>query len=100
MLIFNGRAFAKNERELDPACHGYYKRVKAGIKLYDCQRKLQAFAVVRGNNERFIVSAYPTDKGDRFMFAASSDTEKWLGLEDSTFAVERSVINNALETIK
>ena len=106
MLIFNGRKFAKNDKEFVASlfdaggtCQGYYKRVKAGVKLYDHQRALQAFIVDNSHRERFVVSAYKTDKGDRFMFAASSVTEKWLGLEGLTFAGERSAVSNALETI-
>lgn len=45
MLTFNGKKFARNDKEFidslfesDGTCVGYYKRTKNGVTLYDMQR--------------------------------------------------------------
>lgn len=99
MLEFNGRTFAKITAKptAGAAVHGFYKRLKNGVKLYNQQRELQAFLVDNGHG-RFVVTAYtfPGDGRDRFMYSTSTATEQWLGIEGWTMAQERAELDAAL----
>jgi len=101
MLIFNGKKYAKNDREFveslfDPSCtcNGYYKRLKRGVQLFNMQHELTAYIVDRGPLERFIVSAGTHDGKARYMYGLSTSAGKWLGIEENTFARDRQMIEN------
>ena len=89
MIIFNGKKYAKNEKEFtdslferDGTCNGFYKILKKGIKIYNIQKELIAFIVNNGYSERFIVSARMTDNNKpRYMFSTMDNDEFYLGLD-------------------
>lgn len=88
MIIFNGVKFASNEKEFvnslfdsDGTCYGYYKKLKKGIRLLDHNKNIFAFIVNNGYGERFIVSASNTEKGIRYMYSTTTETDKLLGLD-------------------
>lgn len=87
MIKFNGKKYAKNDREFTESlfdasgtCNGFYKRIKNGIQLFDMQRNLAAFIVDRPS-EKFVVTAHKVEGRARYMFSTCSLTEKWLGIE-------------------
>ena len=101
MLTFNGLSFAKNEAEFvgslftkGKTCHGFYKRIKNGVKLFDMQKELQAFIVDRPGDtaSRFIVTASLSDKKPFYMFSTCQHTEKWLNI----FGMSRGGVNDAI----
>lgn len=103
MLIFNGKAYAKSDKEFTESlfkpingrtCNGFYRKVSDGIKLFRPDWALEAFLVDR-QNEKFAVSASIVNGKPRYMFACSSYTEKWLGLNNmgmqATFDAVRNI---------
>ena len=103
MITFNGKRYAKTDKEMMDSLFsgvpvvGFYKRVKDGIRLYTHQRELFAFVVIRGESTRVIVDASMQNGRPWYMHAASDATYKRIGFEPFTFASERSVINNIVE---
>ena len=89
MLIFNGKAYAKSDKEFTESlfkpingqtCNGFYRKLKGGIKLFRPDWTLEAFIVDRAN-EKFAVSASLVNGKPRYMFGLCSYTERWLGLD-------------------
>lgn len=87
MLIFNGQAYAKSDKEFTESlfrpingrtCNGFYRKVSDGIKLFRPDWTLDAFIIDR-QSEKFVVSAPTVNGKPRHMFACSICTEKWLG---------------------
>lgn len=82
LLIFNDKAYAELGTPLLPACNGYFKKKgQEGVLLYKRNAELAAFIVDNKKQGRFIVNAHLTSEGPRYMFAASEETEQWLGLD-------------------
>jgi hypothetical protein len=102
MLIFNGRSYAKNNREFTESlfkpingrtCNGYYRKVKDGIKLFKPDWTLEAFIVDR-QHEKFTVSACVLNGKPRYMFSTCTATEKWLGLDGMGLQAEFDAVKN------
>jgi hypothetical protein len=90
MLTFNGKTYAKSNKEFTESlfkpingmtCNGFYRKVKGGIKMFRPDWTLEAFIVNRPN-EKFVVSASVVNGKPRYMFGLCSYAEKWLGLEE------------------
>lgn len=87
MITFNGKRFAKTDREFTASlfdkggtAYGYYKATKAGVLLMDAQRVPVAF-IRADNGDNFIVTASPIEGGKvRYMFSTTEGTEQVLGL--------------------
>jgi len=101
MLIFNGKIYAKNNKEFTESlfntsgtCNGFYKRIRSGVQLFNIQHELTAFIVNRSDKDRFIVSAGTDNGKPRYMFGLSTAAEKWLGIDGNSFAGDRNAISN------
>lgn len=90
MLIFNGKAYAKSDKEFTESlfkpingqtCNGFYRKVKNGYKLFRQNMVLDAFIVDRPA-EGFVVSAGMHNGKTFYMFACSENTASWLGIKN------------------
>lgn len=101
----NGIKFIKlsknsNEETLEKkGASFFYKKVKAGVRIYDKDKNIFAFLATHEESP-FFVSA--TDTGDekgkiRYSFALTNDAEKKLGLDTLSFSEERKVAEKAKE---
>lgn len=81
VLNLNGRLFAELR---DPAVEGqvgYYKKAPHGIRFYDTNRTLFAFATTAPTHKEFwFVNAVDVPEGTWYQHAASSITLKKLGV--------------------
>jgi hypothetical protein len=108
MLVFNGKEFAKNDKEFinslfsyggKGTCSGYYKKTKRGVYLYNMRKELFAFMKA---DSKFtgIVTAYKHNDGKiYYMNALASDVERFLGLDNTTLNQERELVEKALELV-
>lgn len=105
MLIFNGKSYAKNDKEFTASlfkpfngqtCNGYYRKMADGIKLMRQDKTIEAFIVNR-SGEKFVVSASDHNGKTRYMYACCSTTEKWLGLSDMGMQDTYNAIRNMQE---
>lgn len=90
MIELYGKRYAKNSREFtdslfNPAgtANGFYMVTSAGIYLSDMQGKERAFIRRDGYGP---VTVANHEGNRRYMFAASSLDESWLGVPDSYMA--------------
>lgn len=105
MLIFNGKKYAKSDKEFtkslfqrDGTANGYYKRLKRGIKLYNIQRELIAFIKAPSNGDNaFVVSASIKEGKPRYMFALSGLEARYLGTDNLTYMQEIEECNRLFE---
>lgn len=112
MFIFNGKKYAKNERELIDSlftrggtCNGYYKVLKRGVQLFrivEGRKELEAFIAKRETGS-FVVTAYmdkySTKPKARYMFSTCDTTAFWLGLEGITYTDQRDRCQEAIESV-
>lgn len=87
MLMFSGKKFAKNDKEMVDSlftpggtCIGFYKVIKSGFKLFNLQHELIAFV---SPSKSLVVTAHMHNGKARYMFSTCSDTEKYLNLPTS-----------------
>lgn len=99
MLIFNGKKYAKNDREFtdsvftDQTCVGYYKKQRNGTHIYDMQRQLVAYIVANDKQGYFVVTARTYENKPFYMRGLSSYTAEFLGL--SLTANESNIVKTA-----
>ena len=99
MLIFNGKKYAKNDKEFtdsvftNQTCVGYYKKQRNGTQIFDMQRQLIAYIVANDKQGYFVVSATIDNNNPRYMFGLSSYTADFLGL--SLTANESDIVKTA-----
>ncbi len=106
MLTFNGKQYAKNDKEFvdtlftsGNTANGFYKKVKSGIKLYNMQKELIAF--IKRDSSPFVVNAYTYagDGKDRYMFSTSSTVEIYLSIYDLGYRETREVCQQAINQL-
>lgn len=100
MFTFNGKQYAKNDREIVESlfgsggtCNGFYKARKGGITLFDIQGHPRVFLVCRPqSNEYFAVSIHkPKDGPLRYMYSTVTTDEVWAGMPTSYLESKESV---------
>jgi hypothetical protein len=91
MLLFNGKMFAKNNKEMVDSlfvsggtCIGFYKATKTGFKLFNLQHEL--FAFVSPSKGIVVTANTQSDGKARYMFSTCRYTEQYLGLPESYMA--------------
>jgi hypothetical protein len=106
MIKFNGKKYAKNEKEFTDSlfsggstCNGFYKKYKRKIMLYNIQNELIACIVNNGYSERFIVSASVQNGKPWFMYALCDDTSKYLGLQDHGYREQHDEVNKTIKEV-
>lgn len=106
MLIFNGKKYAKNDKEFvnslftSQTCSGYYKtqRNGSGTTIYNMQKEVIAFIVHNNRQGYFVVSATKhTDGKTYYMFGLSSLDKAFLGLTGKTVSEEEDAIKQMQE---
>ena len=66
--------------ELPLDFNGYFRSNDKGVHLYDRLGTVGAYIVNNQRQGKFVVTAFHTDEGIRYMYSTCSDTEKWLGI--------------------
>ena len=101
MLIFNGKKYARTAEEFSASlfdasgtCNGFYRRINGGIQLFNLRRELTAFIVDRNKRDRYVVSAGMDRGRARYLFGLAAADERWLGIDENSFAGVRNAIAN------
>ena len=94
MFTFNGKNFAPLRAKKTDA-HGYYRRNKRGVYLYDTTRRLQAYAQ-SSNQFTGIVTAFIHNGRTYYMNGLDSISEQWLGLDQLGYIDEKEIVVKAL----
>jgi len=106
MLTFNGKKYAKNDKEFtnslftNQTCNGYYKtkRDGSGTTIYNMQKQIIAFIVHNDKQGYFVVSATKHADGKTYyMHGLSSLDEVFLGLDGKTGLEEEEIIKQRQE---
>lgn len=88
MLMFNGKKYAKNDKEFadslfsDNTCNGYYKKLKNGYQLFDMQKNMKAFLYANAKQGYFVADA--TVRPEGVWYSYGDEHKNWLGLSELT----------------
>jgi hypothetical protein len=109
-ISVNGRKFARTsadfvaslfDTEGKPAtCTGFYKARKWGVLLLDAKQQPFAFIVGNKHKEYFIVTAFQTAEGIRYMHSTTAHTRAVLGLDDLTDRMERELATRVIANVR
>ncbi len=94
MLEFNSLKFSKRGSDLAEGHHGFYSmNGQKGIHLYKPDGEAAAYIVNNRAQGQFVVTAFPTPEGTRYMQSTCSDTEKWLNIDGISLLREVELID-------
>lgn len=94
-ITINGHAFARNDRQFDAECRGFFQPLRGGLLLLGKDKQPVACLVMNRHGERFFVSATACNGRTYYMYSTSASADAFLGLTGLSYLRRNAIAEQA-----